>query len=180
MKIIGSFLVVVILNMGLIRSQNTNYRTHSIAAFSEMQTIQYQNFNFEPLLLYFSCGLHHNIDLITSGKNYAIGMNQSLTFANSIQFNNVFFYEYYNYIYARMGFIDKDDENSLICFRSGIGPNFYSDYENMENFQLIIVPNYFLETIIDIGRPIFFRYHRTFFHKDRTKQGFQMGIVFPL
>lgn len=157
-----------------------NYRTHSLAAYSEFQAIHYQNFNFEPMMLYFSCGLHHNIDWITSGKDYAIGINQSFTFSNSIQFDKVYFYEYMVYLYSRLGYIDKNDENSLICFRGGIGPNIYRDYESQEKFKFIVVPNYFLEATLDLGRPIFFRYHRTFFHKDRTKFGFQMGIIFPL
>ncbi len=178
-KFIG-FLFFIFLYNGFIKCQNLGYKTHSIAAFSEIQTIQYQNFSFEPMLLYFSCGLHHNLDLITSHKNYAIGINQSLTFANSIQFKNVYFYEYIPYLYGRIGFVDKNDEHSLICIRTGIGPNFYSDYESMESFRVIVIPNYFFETILNIGRPIFFRYHRTFFHNDKTKYGLQMGIVFPL
>lgn len=161
-------------------AQAQNQRTHSLGAFSEIQAIYYQNFNFEPLLLYFSCGLHHNIDLVTSGKDYAIGINQSITFSNSLQFNNVYFYEYLCYFYFRAGYVDKNDEHSMICFRGGIGPNLYKNYDKLDELKFTIVPNYFLETILDLGRPIFFRYHRTFFHRDRTKHGFQLGILFPL
>ncbi|GIV43673.1 MAG: hypothetical protein KatS3mg035_0796 [Bacteroidia bacterium] len=156
-------MLAFLLHVSTIKCQNLDYKTRSLAAFSEVQSIQYQNFNFEPLLLYFSSGLHYNRDILTSEKNYAIGINQCLTFANSLQFRKVYFFEYFSYVYSRMGFIDKNDDNSIVCFRVGIGPNIYSDYEQMENWSVIVVPNYFFETILDLGRPIFFRYHRTFF-----------------
>ena len=155
-------------------------KTHSFAVFSEIQSIRYHNFHFEPLLLYFSGGIHHNIDLISSGKNYAIGINQSFTFANSLQTKNVFFVEYFLYLYSRAGYVDKNEDNSIITLRAGAGPNLYRNYEQMNKFKMILVPSYFFEVILNMGRPILFRYHRSFFHRDRTKEGYQLGFVFPL
>ncbi len=174
------FFFVMVYVIIILKGKLFAQRTQSIAAFSELQTIQHQNLHYEPMLIYFAGGLHHNLDIITSGKSYALGINQSIAFANSMQIKQMYFYEYFSYLYARMGFMDKNDESSILCIRTGLGVNIYRDYNKLEIYKAIVVSNYFIESIFDFGRPIYFRYHRTFFHHKRTKYGFQMGILFPL
>lgn len=175
------YLVLFIpLNLLAQKVKNQYFRTHSLAAFSEIQAMKFQNFTFEPMLWYFSCGLQHNLDFITSGKNYALGFNHSFAISNGLHFQRMFFFEWISNLYARIGFVDKNDEKSLVTFRSGIGPSFYRDLEISNPPRLMVSPSYFFETILDIGIPIYFRHHRTFFHHNRTKYGYQVGIVFPL